>query len=197
MAKLRAFIAVETPPDVVGRATQLTRLLVAANADVKWVAAENLHWTVKFLGDVYPRELAEICRALAAAAKTVPPFRMNVAGAGAYPNVQRPRTLWLGAGDGGAGLVRLAEAVEAETTRIGFRREGRRFEPHLTIGRVRNGGAEQAALGRLLAEQAEFEGGAMEVDEVVLFSSELKPQGPVYEALERVELTGKGQGARE
>lgn len=192
MAKLRAFVAVETPPDVVGRATQLARQLAAAGADVKWVAAENLHWTVKFLGDVYPRELAEICRALDAAGKTVPPFAMQVVGAGAFPNVARPRTLWLGAGEGGEGLVRLAEAVEAEMTRIGFRHEGRRFEPHLTIGRVRAGGAEQAALGELVAAQASFHGGSMEVDEVVLFSSELRPQGPVYEALERVELTGAG-----
>jgi 2'-5' RNA ligase len=190
MAKMRAFIAVETPPDVVGRATQLARQLSAAGADVTWVAADNLHWTVKFLGDVYPRELAEICQALGAAARTVPPFGMNVGGAGAFPNVARPRTLWLGAGDGGQGLVRLAEAVETEMTRIGFRREGRRFEPHLTIGRVRSGGPEQAALGELIAAQAAFEGGAMEVDEVVLFSSELRPQGPIYEALERVELTG-------
>jgi 2'-5' RNA ligase len=176
----------------VGRATRLTRRLAEAAADVKWVAAENLHWTVKFLGDVYPRELVEICRALHAAAAAVSPFRMNVAGAGAFPNVDRPRTLWLGAGDGGDGLVRLAEAVESEATRIGFRREGRRFEPHLTIGRVRSGGPEQAALGQLIAAESDFDGGVMEVDEVVLFSSELRPQGPVYEALERVELTGTG-----
>ncbi len=190
MAKMRAFIAVETPPNVVGRATKLARHLATAAADVKWVEAENLHWTVKFLGDIHPLDLVEVCQALHAAARAVPPFQMNVAGLGAFPNVGRPRTLWLGAGDGGNGLVRLAEAVETEATRIGFRRESRRFEPHLTIGRVRSGGPEQAALGELIAEQLAFDGGVMEVDEVVLFSSELRPAGPVYEALERVELTG-------
>ncbi len=190
MRKLRTFIAVETPPDVVGRAAQLAKRFAPVGADVKWVAAENLHWTVKFLGDINPRDLAEVCQAIAAAARTVPPFQMTVAGAGAFPNIDRPRTLWLAAGEGGDGLVRLAEAIETETTKIGFRREGRRYEPHLTIGRVRSGGPEQAELGRLLQEHADFAGGTMEVDEVVLFSSELRPEGPVYEALERVELTG-------
>jgi RNA 2',3'-cyclic 3'-phosphodiesterase len=193
MAKLRTFIAVETPPEVIGRVSKLARILApaAAEADVKWVAPENLHWTIKFLGDVDPRDLAEICLALNAAARKVAPFRMTVERAGAFPNVARPRTLWLGAGDGGEALVCLAEAVETEMTKIGFRREGRRFEPHLTIGRVRSGGPGQQALGELLAENAEFDGGVMEVDEVVLFSSELRPDGPVYEALERAELTGK------
>lgn len=190
MPKLRTFIAVETPPDVVGRAAQLAKRFLPAGADVKWVAPENLHWTVKFLGDINPRDLAEVCQAIAAAARNVPPFRMEVAGAGAFPNLDRPRTLWLAAGNGGEGLVRLAEAIETETTKIGFRREGRRFEPHLTIGRVRAGGPEQTALGTLLRDNADFAGGSMEVDEVVLFSSELRPEGPVYEALERVELTG-------
>lgn len=192
MPKLRTFIAVETPPDVVGRALKLAKRLApaAAAADIKWVAPENLHWTVKFLGDVDPRDLAEICQALAEAARRTPPFRMEVAGAGAFPNLARPRTLWLGAGPGGEGLVALAEAVEIAMTKIGFRREGRRFEPHLTIGRVRNGGAPQEALGELLAENVDFHGGSMEVDEVVLFSSELRPDGPIYEALERAELTG-------
>ncbi|RIK82597.1 MAG: RNA 2',3'-cyclic phosphodiesterase [Planctomycetota bacterium] len=192
MAKLRTFIAVETPPDVVGRALKLAKRLTraATAAEVKWVAPENLHWTVKFLGDVDPRDLAEICRALAEAARSVAPFRMEVAGAGAFPNAARPRTLWLGAGAGGECLVSLAEAVDAAMTKIGFRREGRRYEPHLTIGRVRNGGPAQEALGELLAGNAGFEGGSMEVDEVVLFSSELRPEGPIYEALERAELTG-------
>jgi 2'-5' RNA ligase len=190
MAKIRSFIAVETPPDVVGRTAQLAKRLAAADADVRWVASANLHWTVKFLGDVDPRDLADICRALHDAAQTVAPFRMNVAGAGAFPNVARPRTLWLGGGDGSDGLVRLAESVETAMTRIGFRREGRRYEPHLTIGRVRSGGPQIAALGELLRSHADFDGGTMEVDEVVLFSSDLRPEGPIYEALERAELTG-------
>jgi 2'-5' RNA ligase len=193
MPKLRTFIAVETPPEVIGRAAKLAKALApaAAEADVKWVEPENLHWTVKFLGDVDPRDLAEICQALSAAARKVAPFRMTVAGAGAFPNIAKPRTLWLGAGNGGEALVHLAETVEAEMMRIGFRREGRRFEPHLTIGRVRSGGPGQQELGELLAEHRDFDGGVMEVDEVVLFSSELRPSGPVYEALERAELTGK------
>jgi 2'-5' RNA ligase len=190
--KLRTFIAVETPPDVVGRAMKLARSLAptAEAADVKWVSPENLHWTVKFLGDIHPRDLAEICQALAVAARSVAPFRMTVAGAGAFPNIDRPRTLWLGAGEGGECLVALADAIETEMTQIGFRREGRRYEPHLTIGRVRTGGPAQSELAARLAENTDFDGGAMEVDEVVLFSSELRPSGPVYEALERVELTG-------
>ncbi len=190
MSTLRTFIAIETPPNVVGRAAQLAKLLRPAAADVKWIAAENLHWTIKFLGNVRQRDLIDICRAMAAAAARSPAFRLDVRGAGAFPAVDRPRTIWLGAGEGAPALVDLAEAVEDEMAAIGFRKEGRRYEPHLTIGRVRTGGPTLAELGKLLTEQSNFDGGTMEIDEIVLFSSDLRPDGPVYEALERVELTG-------
>jgi 2'-5' RNA ligase len=191
MRPIRTFIAVETPPNVVGRVKQLTKALQPAGADVSWVAAENLHWTIKFLGDVRQLDLIDICRALHAVGEETPPFKLDVRGAGAFPNLARPRTLWLGAGQLAPGIIRLADAVETHMTEIGFRRESRHFEPHLTIGRVRAGGPSLDALGELLAGLADFEGGEMEVDEVVLFSSDLQPQGPIYEALERVELTGR------
>lgn len=194
MPALRTFIAVETPPNVVGRAGQLAKVLRPAGADVGWVAAENLHWTIKFLGNARQKDLIDICRALADAAARTPPFTMTVHGAGAFPAIDRPRTIWLGAGEGASGIIHLANAVEEEMTAIGFRREGRRYEPHLTVGRVRSGGPSQTELGRLLGGQRDFDGGVMEVDEVVLFSSELRPDGPVYEALERVELTGAEVG---
>jgi 2'-5' RNA ligase len=85
-------------------------------------------------------------------------------------------------------MIALQERLEKPLAKLGFRKEPRRFEPHLTIGRVRNGGPAMLALGELLRQQADFEAGRTRVAELVVFSSQLGPQGPTYEALSRAPL---------
>jgi len=188
--RIRTFVAVEIDAAVRAAADELIRQLAESGADVKWVEPENLHVTVKFLGEVDSRQLHQICRAVEAAVASQPPFDLEVRRAGAFPNARRPRTLWLGAGRGGEELAAVAREVDKQLQRLGYPRESRRFHAHLTLGRVRQGGAASGRLAELLAEQAEFQAGTSRVAEAVVFSSQLSRGGPVYEPLGRARLGG-------
>ena len=188
---IRTFVAVETSQAVRRRAEELGRALAAAPADVKWVKWDNLHLTLKFLGDVDAREVHHVCEAVRRVAEEAAPFALEMRGAGAFPNAGRPRTIWLGAGAGHEPLEALQEKLESALEALGFRREARRFQVHLTIGRVRRGPRGIAELGKLIAEQADFPAGRMRVAELVTFSSVLGPSGPTYEALSRAKLSGE------
>ena len=121
-------------------AEELIAALDGTSADVNWVEPHNLHLTLKFLGDVHQQEIVRVCQAMARGAAEVKPFELDVRGAGAFPNAARPRTVWLGAGDGAEPMVVLHDRVEAALAKLGYREEHRRFQPHLTIGRVRGAG---------------------------------------------------------
>lgn len=185
---IRTFVAVELNPAVRGRAEQLIQLLRVTGADVKWVDTLNMHLTLKFLGDVRSQEIPRVCQTVQRAVAKVEPFEMEICGAGAFPNAQRPRTLWLGAGSGAEEMVALHGHVEAALGKLGFRKEHRRFHPHFTIGRLRRGGPAVAELGQILIENADFDAGRINVSQVVVFSSRLDRPGPTYEALSRENL---------
>lgn len=184
----RTFIAVEMDESVRAAAARLIRALAASQADVKWVEPHNLHLTLKFLGEVPLEEIPAVCEAVQRAVAGIEPFRLELMGAGAFPNTRRPRTLWLGAGEGQVEMAALKQAVEHGLKKLGYRPEGRKFKTHLTLGRVRRGGPGMARLAELLAEHASYPAGASAVEEVTVFASELTPEGPVYSALSRAEL---------
>ena len=108
---------------------------------------------------------------------------LEVRGAGAFPNAARPRTVWLGAGAGAEQMVVLHDRVEAALAELGYREEHRRFQTHLTIGRVRGVGPGIAELGQLLQQQADTVVGSMGVQKVTVFCSTLTSDGPIYEVL--------------
>jgi 2'-5' RNA ligase len=179
---LRTFIAVAIPDDVRRRAVDVARQLAAVAPDVKWVEPASLHWTLNFLGNVEQREIGDVCAAVAEAALEHAPFDLALYGAGAFPSPDRPRTLWLGVGQGRDEIIALQAAIEKSLESLGFRGEARRYTPHLTIGRPGRGGP-PPALAAELANLADFDGGTMAVDEVTVFSSELTRNGPIYEPL--------------
>ena len=185
---VRTFAAVEINAAIRSTAEKLIESLGSAGADVKWVEPNNMHLTLKFLGEVPSQEIPRICESVARGAAKVEPFEFEVYGAGAFPNTARPRTLWLGAGAGEEAMIDLHGHVEAALIKLGYRKEHRRFRPHLTIGRVRRGGPGLEQLGELLEEQADLEAGKITVSHVVVFSSELDRGGPIYQALGRAKL---------
>jgi 2'-5' RNA ligase len=154
------------------------------------VKPEQMHLTLKFLGDVDMREIPQVCAAVERVTATIPPFSLRIMGAGAFPNLAHPRTVWLGADEGVEEIIALHDGLEASLAEMGFRAENRRFRPHLTIGRVRNADRGMEELAEVLAEHAEFVAGVIDVDEVVTFSSELERSGPTHEVLATTELRG-------
>ena len=180
---LRTFVAVEITGSIRARANELIAALGGTSTDVKWVEPHNLHLTLKFLGEVHEREISRVCQAVSRGAAEVKPFELDVRGAGAFPIATRPRTVWLGAAAGAEHMVMLHDRVEAELAKLGYREEHRRFQSHLTIGRVRGAGPGIAELGTLLQQQADFSAGRMTVGQVTIFASTLTADGPIYDVL--------------
>jgi 2'-5' RNA ligase len=185
--KIRTFVAVEIDLNLGSGIEELMRQFRSSSMDVKWVEPENRHLTLKFLGDVDLNETYDVCRAVERAVEGIEPFDMELRGIGAFPNAKRPRTLWVGAGEGADEMIGLAERVESQMERLGYRREPRRFQPHLTLGRL-HGGPAPAEIVQLLEQHADLEIGSMPVDEVIIFSSTLTKRGPVYDPLGRAKL---------
>jgi 2'-5' RNA ligase len=188
--KIRTFVAVAISSAVRDGAMRLIERFRATGAEVKWVAPENMHITLKFLGDVDSREIHRVCEAVQGAVADAAPFEFEVRGAGAFPKPSRPRTVWLGVAQGREELIDLNKRVERPLEKLGFRREARRFQPHLTIGRVRRGGPGVAELGTLIGEKGDVELGLTTARELVVFSSQLDRSGPTYEALAHAPLGG-------
>jgi 2'-5' RNA ligase len=183
----RTFIAVSASNDLRRAAQKLADQLRPAAGDVKWVAPENLHWTLQFLGDVDNLEIPVVCNAVSSAVAELESFDLEARGAGAFPGADRPRTLWLGAGAGAQAIVALHDAIQKKLDRLGYRGEHRRFVPHLTLGRAGRHGPSRP-LVRELAALAEYDAGSMLVDEVTVYASQLGPEGPQYDVLARAPL---------
>ena len=192
MTTTRTFVAVAASPDQCRQAEQLTRQLRhhASNVkwdDVKWVSTANYHWTLQFLGEVDDVRLADVCAAVSQASQQFEPFPLVGLGAGAFPSASRPRVLWIGAGQGGLEMVDLQSAVEAELAELGFGNENRSFVPHLTLGRAGRR-SRPADLTAALKSFSDFEAGTMAVEEVVVFGSQLRREGPSYHVIGRAPL---------
>jgi len=188
--KVRTFVAVEIEEGVRNRAAKLIRQLQQCGADVRWVDARQMHITLKFLGDVDFRDVYQVCVAVERAVAAVEPFSIEVRGVGAFPSLARPRVLWLGVEYGAEQLCDLNARVESALQSLGYPREARRFQAHLTLGRVRRQDQALQDLAKMMQEMQDLDFGPSSVEEVVVFSSELQPDGPIYEPMSRAELGG-------
>ena len=138
MRTYRTFIAVLLSPELKSRIALIQQKFRHIHCDVKWTAEENLHITLKFLGDVQEDMLSEVCSAVEKAAVGFAPFDLEIKGAGAFPNTRKPQIIWVGVESGGEKLAKLAASIEDELSLLGFEREKKRFSAHITIGRVKS-----------------------------------------------------------
>ena len=179
---VRAFIAIELSPQAHGELASLQETLKKSGADVKWVEPENIHLTLKFLGDIDPVKTEELKKLLTEAAAASKDFEVTIKGIGAFPNLSSPKVIWAGLDLGAAESIRLADAVEAKLISAGIPKEERKFHPHLTLGRVRNG-RDLDKLRKIL-EATRFEAFAKtRADHITLFRSRLTPKGSIYTPL--------------
>jgi 2'-5' RNA ligase len=190
-SQVRTFIAVEITGGIRTRAKKLIEQLARSGANVKWVEPENLHLTLAFLGEVPVLEIPDVCDTVQASIGDFEPFEIDVCGVGAFPDLRRPRTIWLGVGDGAEEMVALHDTLEKGLTKLGFRGENRRFRPHLTLGRVRQSPMGLGELAQTIGQLKDLHVEAMEVAEVVVFSSRLDRGGSEYEPLGTIELKGR------
>ena len=191
---LRTFIAIDLPPPIQEALDRFEKELQKAHAPVTWVKPERIHLTLKFLGDVALDRIAEIQKSLEGIAGLLPPFRLQPSGCGAFPTIKQMRVIWVGLRGDGGGLNSLQRAVEEAMVHLGFKREERPFRPHLTVGRVK-GRQRLRSLQELLVDSQNFEAEAFDVMELVLYKSELRPEGARYTPLFRKTLSGEASAA--
>jgi 2'-5' RNA ligase len=186
--KIRAFVAVPMTDEVKKVVTEIEDELKEARADVKWVAPDNVHVTLKFLGDVLVESVDGLVRALGEALRSERSFDVVLSGTGTFPHGKRaPRVVWIGMEEGKERLAGIALNVEEACSRLGFEKEARPFRPHLTIGRVRRGSGNLDRLGERV-ERVEFKPLKLVVNRVNLVRSKLSPRGPAYTVLESFAL---------
>jgi len=188
---VRLFVAVNLPEEERRAAYQATAPLRHGDLPVRWVQADALHVTLKFLGEVAPERADEIAAALDAAVGAARPFDVALGGVGAFPSLDRPRVVWLGV-ERHPALELLANDVETALQPFGFEAELRPFQPHITLGRAKQG-AKPTAFGKLgkLAERVAYEAVAP-VRSVDLMESELRPEGAVHRVHHPSLLNGAG-----
>ncbi len=178
---LRCFVAIELPEALKGEIASRTEGLRAAGADARWIKAENLHLTLKFLGNIPEETLPGIEESLKKAVRPHMRFRLRFSGAGVFPGRKRPRVVWIGIQDS-MRLVGLQQDVESSMAELGFEAENRHYSPHLTIGRLKSPRRRDVLLEELDA-LSEEEFGELEVTEVALMRSTLRPTGAEYSRL--------------
>jgi 2'-5' RNA ligase len=190
LSRVRTFLAVDLTGEVRREAEAAIARLARCTTDVSWVAAHNLHLTLKFLGDVDDTQLYAACRAATEATAGLSRFRAECRGVGAFPHLAAPRTIWFGVQDPHSLIASLQRSVEDAMRDLGFPRELRPYRPHVTLGRVRGHRDRDDRLQQELGLLGDLALGWIEVDECVVYGSDLTPAGPVYTPLGRAPLSG-------
>jgi RNA 2',3'-cyclic 3'-phosphodiesterase len=186
---IRSFVAVEISDEVREELKAFQQDLKKAGARVGWVAPENIHLTLVFLGDVFRSQVEPLANALDAVAAQTAPFRYDVAGSGFFGSPRSPRVLWVGVNEQGHTVAGLQARVAAAVRGLGLEVEDRPFHAHVTLGRVhtRDGVDE---LTSLLASAKSTNYGSVEVHRLRLMQSHLEHQGVRYSVLHESALKG-------
>lgn len=182
----RMFVAVEVEESVREKLVMAQEQLAKTGADLKLVEPENVHVTMKFLGEVPEEKTGAIVDALKRAVAGTGGFEAKVKGIGVFPGLNYIRVVWAGVAEGSEKFIELQRKIERELQPLGFRQE-KDFVPHLTLARVRTARGRDRLVA-FVKEKGEEEFGATLVKAVELKQSKLMPSGPVYSTLARVEL---------
>jgi 2'-5' RNA ligase len=182
---MRAFMAVEVNKGLVDEILKIQKMLAEANALVKFVEPENLHFTFKFLGDITPEKAEYIVNMAEEKVKDYSPFDITIKGTGVFPNMGYIRVIWLGVEEPDA-FSQMQEDFDQEFVKMGFNKE-RSYIPHLTVGRVK-GVQNKELLISVVKELEDIEVGSMKVNRLILKESDLTPVGPIYTDLMEIRL---------
>ena len=175
-------MAVEVPESVRKKINDLVQIEAKRELPIKWVKLNNLHITLKFLGEIDEEKKSEILPVLKEIGNKHKSFQLQLSGIGCFPNPRNPRVLWVGVEQGNDALCAMSADVEEALAHFGFKRE-ERFHPHVTIGRIKRFCKVDHILEKnIIAEP-------FEVSAIVLFRSVLKPEGPIYTALAHFPLS--------
>jgi 2'-5' RNA ligase len=184
---IRTFIAFELPTAFAQLAAELQNHLQAQGLKLRWVRPQNIHLTLKFLGELPVGQIADVSQAMQRAAGAVAPFTMQVQGMGVFPGMRSPRVLWIGLGGRTDALATLHARLEDALADLALPKDKRAFKAHLTLARI-DRGVDVRQLLAGIAQSGRFAPKTLQASELILFKSDLRPQGAVYSPLARAPL---------
>lgn len=191
--KIRAFIALEISPEIRSALTNLKERLRKgfqfSGVSPKWVDSDNIHLTLKFLGDISPDDVEKVEKVMISSSRGMAPIHYTVRGLGVFPAEWKPRVLWTGVKSGSKEISRLQQELEFNLCRAGFVPEDHPFSPHLTLARFKSNKGIHGLMD-VIHSHGRIYCGESVMDHLTLFKSDLQPGGPVYTALKKVPLTG-------
>ena len=178
---IRSFLAFDIESDtVLNRLATAQKLLVQTGADLKLVEPQNIHLTLRFLGNITPTMVEKIFEEMKQVQFT--PFNVQIKGLGAFPDLRYSRVIWAGITEGADQLKNVFSQLEPRLRGLGFTPDSKGFSPHLTIARVRSG-RNKAQLAEFITENANYDFGTIKAQCLRLKKSDLTPNGPIYSAL--------------
>lgn len=180
---IRSFLAFEIPQAMKEAIAGVLEEVRRSKLNIRWVKVDNIHLTVIFIGNIREEDLPEIREAVDQIHPKYGPFQLSLKGLGLFPNARRPRVLWVGLDGDTQRMSDLKGDLQRGLKAFGLKDEKREFRPHLTIGRFRKPGRGDSSLEDILSRYADFRGSPCELDELILFRSELKPGGAEYTRL--------------
>ncbi len=184
---IRAFIAIELPAKIIEGLKEIQDKLKNGNNKVVWVKPENIHLTIKFLGDIEVAKIDSIAVLLEDAAAKNRSFDVSVKGVGGFPTIDNPRVLWVGVEEDGANLIQIYNNLEQGLSILGFKKGDRPFKPHLTLGRIKFL-KDKKGLKERLERFKDITLGKCGVNGICLFQSRLTPEGAVHIKLKEYRL---------
>jgi len=188
---LRTFIAIEFPSEILRKIEKIINYFksLTPEASLKWVATENLHLTIKFIGDFPEDNLAQLKSTINESLQDVRQFTISVEGLGMYPSGKRPRVIWLGISQADP-IIEIHQKLDDALQTLNVKPDHRKFSAHLTIARVRRRTEDEvvAEIGKTLSEFKVGSLGEAKIDKFHLFQSELTPKGPIYTPLLTISL---------
>ncbi|MGD8380862.1 MAG: RNA 2',3'-cyclic phosphodiesterase [Syntrophobacterales bacterium] len=184
---IRSFIAIDLPEAIRQTLGAVQENLKQSSTAVRWVKPTSIHLTLRFLGNIHSDQVDDIALAVAQEIRDYPPITLRPAGLGAFPNLKKPRVIWVGMEGEVQRLKEIQARVENALEPLGFAREKRGFRPHLTIGRVKDRRRLQSLVDAVATLDMEpFN--SFDADEIILYKSDLRPTGAIYTKLHRMPL---------
>ena len=192
MPVLRLFLAIDIPSHARETVVSIQNRFKTLGLNASWVQPENIHLTLKFLGDTPLEQVAKIKKSVSEAVDSISVCKVALDGIGVFPNFKKPRVLWVGLKDPHKHLNVLQENIDAKMMKLGFPRERKHFAPHLTLARIKHAKGKIKESFEDLKREVEsippMDSEFFQVDSVRLIQSELTPKGSIYTILEKFPL---------
>lgn len=191
--EIRSFLAFDLPDDIMDQVTLFSKEIKRSPLNVKWVNVKNIHLTVVFMGNIKANNIPEIEENIEKVCSRYSKFDLSLRGPGVFPNIRRPRVIWLGLEGDLERMSFFRDALQKQLQPFGIKQEKRKFKPHLTLGRFRKtkNNINNSLLEDILIHNKDLSSPVVVLNRLFFIKSELKPSGAEYTKLNSWSLSGK------